>query len=147
VVKDLAPARQFGHAPMFRTLFNWQESPIRQIPGLTALALGCAGGVLSLGPLAAESIPVPREGIEVDLDLAMGTVAGRLQGVLAYDANLFDAATAARIGAEFCEVAKQIAERPQGRVSSLPEVAHREVTWSPSAAPETTLAALFRECL
>lgn len=147
LVKDLAPARNFGRAPLFRTLFNWQQSPLREVSGLTALALGCAGGAIDLGGLAGKSIPVPRDGIEVDLELAMGSVDERLQGMLAYDANLFEAATIARIAAEFCEAAKQLVERPESRVSPLPDVAPREVPPSPDAAPEMTLAANFRERL
>lgn len=122
LVEELGPARNYGRAPLFRTMLNWQQSPLRAHPGLTALALGCRGGEIELGPLTLESLPVRRERIDVDLEMELGEIGGRLQGLLVYDANLFDASSIDWMVGYFSELTSHMAEEPRQRISSLPVV-------------------------
>jgi amino acid adenylation domain-containing protein len=150
LVEQINPPRNFGRTPLFRTMFNWQQSPVRGLPGLTNMALGCRGGEFALGPLTLKSIFVPREGIDSDLELALGMVDGQVKGFLAYDANLFDASTVDRIVDLFSEIAGDLIKRPERRISELPGLRCRTGTESAQhpthevPQPEATIDALFR---
>lgn len=149
LVEVLGPTRNFGRAPLFRTMLNWQRSPLDAYPGLTALALGRPGAAIELGSLTLESLPVPRERIDVDLEMELGVVDGRLQGLLVYDANLFDASSIDWMVHYFCELTDHLAEEPQQRISALPVVSRPAAPRASrpegcAGQPERTLNDLFR---
>ncbi|GMT96872.1 hypothetical protein KH5H1_09910 [Corallococcus caeni] len=125
LVEALRPERVAGRAPLFQVMLAYQNAPMPQ-----TLTTG-----LSLHPLE------PRGGTaKFDLTLALNDTADGLKGLLEYNTDLFDAATASRIVGHLRTLLSGAVHAPERRVSALPMLTAEERglllhTWSaPGAA-------------
>ncbi len=105
LVDELRPERDMSHQPLFQVMFALQNAPLGalELPGLT------------LEPAEPE-VTVAK----FDLTLNLMELGGLLTGSLEYNADLFDATTAARLVAHLGVLLEEIAARPERRVSELP---------------------------
>ena len=130
LVEALRPERVPGQNPLYQTVFALEDSlrPALDLPGVTAT------------PLAADSRTA-----KFDLALYMEDRDGRLTGLLEYDRDLFEPATAARLLARFTALLAAAMGDPDRPFLDLPLLAggerhrllyeandtDREPRWSP----------------
>ncbi|MFN7945817.1 MAG: amino acid adenylation domain-containing protein [Blastocatellia bacterium] len=134
LVEALQPERDLSHSPLFQVMFDLvQEQPetARQTE-------------LSVTPVKTES------GLaKFDLTLSMIDTATELIGVFEYNADLFEAATMARMCGHFRTLLAAIAENPRQRLSELPLLTSDEWQqlrrWNDTTTdfPATSLPALI----
>jgi hypothetical protein len=120
LAQELAPERDPGHAPLVQTFFSFEQEPIvsPRLAGLHATA-----------------IDLPPTGAKVDLDLMVfRSAAGGddFDLTLTYRADLFEAATVARMAAYFERLLSAAVAKPDAPVRTLPEPAADELS---AAAP------------
>jgi amino acid adenylation domain-containing protein len=144
LVDELQPDRGSALTPLFQVLFTYlsdPESPLR-MPGVSAT-------LLDLGPMVTQ----------FDLTLALHEWEGRLHGWLSFRADLFEAATAARMAGHLRTLLAAAAAEPGRRLWDLPLLSAGErdqlVDWSgdgsrtwsggPEPALATTVHRLFEE--
>ncbi|HSG40819.1 MAG TPA: amino acid adenylation domain-containing protein, partial [Thermoanaerobaculia bacterium] len=137
LVEELSPERALGSSPLFQVMFTLQNAPVDsiEVEGLTLRPLEIAG-----------------DGAPFDLSLAFEEVQGELAGTLVYDADLFDASTAERLGGSFARLIEAAAAQPSRRLSELPllsgcELSQMLVEWNDTGFPhpyEVCLHELFR---
>jgi amino acid adenylation domain-containing protein len=111
LVEELHPRRDLSRNPVFQVMFLLDESPLRpfRLPGL------------ELAPLEVDS------GTSMfDLTLGIQTADGGFAARLDYAAELFDAATIARMAEHFGVLLRGIAADPDARLSALPLVSAEE---------------------
>ncbi|MGC0314341.1 amino acid adenylation domain-containing protein [Kitasatospora acidiphila] len=135
LVEDLAPARSMARHPLFQVMLSLQNNaqPVLELPGLTA------------APLAGGQAPA-----KFDLNFTFGETPDGIWGSLTYALDLFDAATAARIGERFVRVLRALVAEPGRRVGEVEVLDEAErarilVEWNDTATvvPEGTLPELF----
>ncbi len=97
LAERLQPEREAGVSPIFQVMCVLQKGRRAEEEGLAALAVGEAGGRMSLGPLALETLAIQAPGAQFDLSLALAETPRGLSGRLAYDRDLFEAATVTRM--------------------------------------------------
>ncbi len=125
LVQELPGARDRSHPPVFQVMLAFQN----ELPG----------GVEVPG------LALRREGIAIgtskfDLNANLYQLAGRLEGWLEYDAELFEAATAARLAGRFRTLLSAVASADPGtRVADLPLLGTAErhqlvAEWNDTAA-------------
>ncbi len=143
------PDRDASRTPFFQLSFVLQKET-RGVSGLTAFALGEEGVEIELGPLRLRSLALPRPPAPFDLQLQCVERQGGLSLALQYNTDLFDGATAARLGARFETLLRAVAEGVDLRVSALPLLAEAErhqllLGWNDTAGPgcEANLFDLF----
>ncbi|MET0396107.1 MAG: amino acid adenylation domain-containing protein, partial [Longimicrobiaceae bacterium] len=122
LVEALQPERDLSRNPVFQVFFVLQGEPPRAVD---------AGG------LRMEPEEVEGTAAKFDLTLALEERGGGLAGVIEYAAELFDAATIARMAGHFGVLLRAIAADPARRVSALPllgfaERAHLAAGGNPS---------------
>ncbi|RKG51193.1 amino acid adenylation domain-containing protein [Corallococcus sp. AB011P] len=106
LVEALAVERDLGRTPLFQVAFSYQDAPLpsRALQGLR------------LTLLESESAPA-----KFDLDLALERGEdGGLTARFEYDADLFDAASIARLAGHFQVLLSSIAADPDAHVGDLP---------------------------
>jgi amino acid adenylation domain-containing protein len=136
LVEELQPARQLNRAPLFQALFILQNMPTP---------------TLALPGLRLSATPSDGETAKFDLTLTMQEFGNRLVGALNYDADLFDAATAARLIKHFENLLRAIVAAPDQSLAALPLLAEDErrqqlVEWNDTQrdyAPDACLHELF----
>ncbi|HEY3570077.1 MAG TPA: amino acid adenylation domain-containing protein, partial [Thermoanaerobaculia bacterium] len=106
VVEELHPDRALSRSPLFQVMFVLQNTPrqVLELPGLR---------------LFPEAFSVPTSKFDLTLVLAEHPD-GALAGLLEYNTDLFDAATAARWAGHLELLLRGIVEGPERRVSELP---------------------------
>ncbi|MBN9681067.1 MULTISPECIES: non-ribosomal peptide synthetase [unclassified Corallococcus] len=122
LVEALAVERDLGRTPLFQVAFSYQDAPLpsRALQGL------------HLTLLESESAPA-----KFDLDLALERGEdGGLTARFEYDADLFDAASIARLAEHFHVLLSSIAADPDGHVGDLALMTAEERTtllhgWNP----------------
>ena len=102
LVEALHPERSLGHSPLFQAMLVLQ----------TATPLGGAAGGFELGGVAGEALELGSLGSKFDVTLSLAEAAGGLVGTVEYDADLFAAATVARLVAQLGSVLGQLADAP-----------------------------------
>ncbi len=105
LVAELEPARDLSHTPLFQVMLAFQNTPEAELE-LPGLALGPFGG--DLAPA------------KFDLTLNLADRGGRIAGRWLYNAELFDAATAARLSGQLATLLDALAQDPETRLSELP---------------------------
>ncbi|QRN94792.1 non-ribosomal peptide synthase/polyketide synthase [Archangium violaceum] len=125
LVEELQPARDMSRTPLFQVMFVLQNTPIS----------AQRGGELSLSPIE----DTEGHAAKFDLTLNLGEVSGGFGGVLEYNTDLFDAATAARLAGHFRALLEAAVERPDVAVSELNLLTEAErhqllVEWNDTAA-------------
>ncbi len=136
VVEELRLPRETSRSPLVQVVFQMQNVPPARLslPGL------------ELRPLAAAA-----EAAKFDLEVNIHEGAGELGGVLSYDTDLFDRATAARLVSCFEVLLTAAAAGPERPVADLPLVGAAErhqvlFEWSlgdEEPSPGATIADLF----
>ncbi|HEX7242739.1 MAG TPA: condensation domain-containing protein, partial [Longimicrobiaceae bacterium] len=112
LVEELAPERTLSHAPLFQVLFalqNTASSPAAELPGVRVRAREAHSGIAKF-----------------DLSLSMEEYSGGVAGSLEYALDLFDPATAERIGRHLVTLLEAVAADPGRRISELPMLAPDE---------------------
>jgi amino acid adenylation domain-containing protein len=140
LVERLQPERDPGQTPLFQVMLALQRTARREDEALAAFALNRSGVRLRLGKLNLESRALRRLPGQLDLTLMAAEIGGEVQGSLVYDTDLFDAATMARLGGHFRNLAASFAAAPHWRLSAaeLWSAAERwQVTgeWNDTAMP------------
>src|SRR6185369_3149221 len=121
LVEELRPERSLAHTPLYQVLFALQNAPL---PAFTLPELTLAVRDLD------------NEAVKGDLSLTMTDTEAGLTGRLSYDADLFDATTAARLAGHFAILLTAAVESPPDRrVGELPlltagERAQLTVEWN-----------------
>ena len=134
VVELVHPARSMAHAPLFQTMFTWQNAPGggAGLPGLTPPPMGPARPPErpGAGPVA----PAPSEQAQatahVDLSLTLWEGGGRIAGSVTYAAALFERETVERyVGYLRRALAAMVADesQPVDRLPLLPDAERRLV--------------------
>jgi amino acid adenylation domain-containing protein len=137
LVEALQPERELGRMPVVQTLVQLLESHA-----------GASGQ--SLGDLRLEPLDLHDGNARYDLMFSLFEEAGSIHGPFEYNAEIFDATTAARMLDVFLAMTEAAAGDPSLRVSGLPafsEAARQQVLleWNDTAAeePVPTVVELF----
>ncbi|NHC34669.1 non-ribosomal peptide synthetase [Scytonema millei] len=147
LVEELHPERDLSRNPLFQVVFALQNAPMQplELPGLT------------LNPLKFD-VTTTRFDLELHLwecdrglnSLWEGSVDG-LSGFVAYNTDLFDASTIARMLAHFQILLEGIVTNPDTRIANLPLLSAAEyhqllVEWNQTSCdyPERCIHQLFQ---
>ncbi|MBZ4422263.1 non-ribosomal peptide synthetase [Myxococcus sp. RHSTA-1-4] len=124
LVEELQAPRDLSRPPLFQVLFALQNAPMSSadMPGLKLRTL---------------EVDTPAARFELELNLEE-TPSG-YQGVLGYNTDLFDAATAARMAEHFLSLVEALVSRPEAPLASasMLTVAERQqvlVEWNATAS-------------
>ena len=136
LVELLKPQRQTSHAPLFQVMLVLQNAPM---------------GALALPGLTLETLAGAAVGAKYDLTLNLYEDGRQLQANFEYDADLFDAATVARMADNFVRLLEAIVADPSvpaGRLALLGQAERRQLVeqWNDTgigAPPAPTIHALF----
>ena len=112
LVEELASREGRGRRPLVQAMLAVQEAPATraELPGL-----------------AAEVVPLDSGAAKLDLTLDLARRAdGGMTGVLEYDRDLFDPATAGRLAGHFGVLLAGVLAGPEGRIDGLPVLADAE---------------------
>jgi amino acid adenylation domain-containing protein len=125
LVDALVPERELSHTPLIQNVFVLQNVPTAD------------GG---FGGLALRPLPTDTDTAKFDLSLVMMDGPDGISALLEYAADLFDAATAARIAGRFAVLAGGAAAAPGLRASALPllDADERRTllhAWTPAPVP------------
>ncbi|MDQ3286825.1 MAG: amino acid adenylation domain-containing protein, partial [Pseudomonadota bacterium] len=134
LVEALQPARSLSHSPLFQVMFNLQHGGAETIalPGMEARVLESGAHVAKF-----------------DLTLTLQDRAGRLDGTLEYNIDLFDAAGIERLWRHYVTLLRQVLgaqDRVLGSLELLGEDEHEQLAaWNRTAAdyPQACLHTLF----
>ncbi len=108
-----------GEGAPFRTLFVFHRDP-SGLEGMVGFAMGEGGGLLRWGDLELEPLALPPRAAQFDVTLAAGERRGVLRLQLVYDADLFEASTAARWLEHLAVLLEGAAAHPETAVGELP---------------------------
>jgi amino acid adenylation domain-containing protein len=125
LVEELRPPRDRSRSPLFQVGFAYQQA---------------GGPALSLAGLTTRPLETERTTSKFELTLELVESAQGLQGLIEYNADLFDASTVARLARHFRRLLESLLSAPEGRVldaSLLDEAERRQVlqVWNDSATP------------
>jgi amino acid adenylation domain-containing protein len=109
LVEELQPERSLSRQPVFQVMFTLQD-----------------GGELKLAGLEVSWMETESDVAKFDLSLAMAEGEGYLSGAIAYNSDLFDAATIKRMARHFELLLEGIVANPQQRLSELPLLTEAE---------------------
>ncbi|OEZ96701.1 tyrocidine synthase 3 [Duganella sp. HH101] len=138
LVEVLKPERHTSHSPLFQVMLALQNAPMDALtlPGLTLQAMG-------------------GEGVQAKFDLTFTFTeeAGRLNGSISYNTDLFEPSTMARMAAHFTRLLEAIVANPERRIQDLDMLDDAErhqllVEWNDTASagvPAGTIHALFEQ--
>ncbi|HVR96470.1 MAG TPA: amino acid adenylation domain-containing protein, partial [Thermoanaerobaculia bacterium] len=138
LVEELAPQRDMAHSPLFQAMLVLQNAPGEElsVPGLTLTPLATEGGVAKF-----------------DLTLSLQERRDRVfEGGLAYNTNLFDGSTAARLVERFELLLAGAVADPACPVAELPLLSEAErfqllSSWNDTAAAPLAEPWLHRRLL
>jgi amino acid adenylation domain-containing protein len=149
LAEHLLPDRDASRTPLFQVSLVLQKET-RGVAGLTAFALGEAGVKVDLGELRLDSLSL--DGAPAPFDLLLHAVERQegLSFALQYNADLFDATTAASLLERFATLLRSVVASPDLALSALPILPAAErhqllAGWNDSAGPgcEQNLFELF----
>jgi amino acid adenylation domain-containing protein len=110
LVEELQPPRSLSHTPLFQVM----------------ISLDGVSGELALGDVSVSELPIEVASSKFDLQLALRSSVDALEGVLVYDADLFEPDTVARMGDHLANLLDAIAADPDAPLSSLDMLAEPE---------------------
>jgi acyl-CoA synthetase (AMP-forming)/AMP-acid ligase II len=152
LAERLQPVRDPARPPLFQVTFILQKPP--RFENGSSFKAAAAGddriaGILDLGELKLEFIPVERQFARLDLELEMIDAGDELTGWLHYNTGLFDRAAVGRMAAHFRRLIESIIADPQERISRLDLLTGEErkqllVEWSAAGCDYTTDASVAR---
>ncbi|MFF8936082.1 amino acid adenylation domain-containing protein [Streptomyces paradoxus] len=155
LVEELAPARSLARHPLFQVMLLL-ENTAEAVVDLPGLATGAGDPQRPASDAATDEASVTESVVKFDLDVSMvetydaqGAPAG-LRGTVTASADLFEPASAVRIGERLNHVLAALSAAPDMRLSAVDvlddDERHRMLTeWNDTAAelPDTTVGALF----
>ncbi|HEX6287552.1 MAG TPA: amino acid adenylation domain-containing protein, partial [Herpetosiphonaceae bacterium] len=139
LVERLQPERDPSRSPLFQVMFVLQQAQRYTDTDVTALALGDGGATLNVGGLELESVALEQPVAQFDVTLMLAETARGLAGAWQYNADLFDAATIARMAGHFQTLLASIAANPEQPIAELPLLTEAErqrmlIDWNRSEA-------------
>ncbi|MFB6848113.1 amino acid adenylation domain-containing protein, partial [Streptomyces sp. NPDC056373] len=114
VVEIVQPPRSLAHAPVFQTMFTWQNTP---------------AGTVDLPGLELSQVPLPSDTAQFDLSLHLAEDDGRITGALEFASALFDRSTVEAFAGYFrTALAAMVTDdrRLVGRVPLLPDTGEEQ---------------------
>ncbi|HEY0734083.1 MAG TPA: amino acid adenylation domain-containing protein, partial [Herpetosiphonaceae bacterium] len=126
LVERLQAERDPGRSPLFQAMFILQKVQQQQAADVTALALGDPGAQVQLGELVLESLPPTQQTAQFDIALSLAESERGLSGSLQGNADLFDAATLARMAEHFQHLLGAIASNPTQPIAQLELMSQHE---------------------
>jgi len=123
-----------------------ERSPVPELEGLAAFALGEGGARVRAGGLTLESVALERPAAQLDLTLLAGEMGGDLAAAFEWSLDLFDASTVQRMAGHFANLLAAMTRHQERRLSELAMLGPAEaqqilLEWNATAAPESA------ECL
>ena len=141
LVEHLRPHRDASRSPLFQVSLVWQT--LAQAPELLPcfMPADSAPKRIAFGDWTMEPYPLPQQEGQFDLGFEMAEIGASICGLLQYNADLFDAATIARMAQHFITLLEGVAAQPDDAVQRLPLITAAErrqllETWS--RAPSTS---------
>ncbi|MFJ7905259.1 amino acid adenylation domain-containing protein [Streptomyces sp. NPDC096198] len=127
LVDELRPERDLSRNPLFQLMFNLVEEQTSR---------------LELPGVSVRSLPVEADTARFDLDVTVVTQGERMEVLLSYATDIFDAETVARFAEHYRGILAQVVARPDTRLSDLEVLTPGEqrllrYDWNDSARPET----------
>ncbi|GAA2553634.1 hypothetical protein GCM10010435_25020 [Winogradskya consettensis] len=124
LVDELRVPRDPGRPPLVQALFTLQRPTGPPGDALAGFLLGHRESRLDIGGLDLLPVPLPDGATRFDLQLTVAEVGGVLGGLLQYDAELFDAATAERLSGQFRTLLIAVCEDADRQIGRLPPGPH-----------------------
>jgi len=119
LVQRLRPPRDLSRSPLCQTMFVL-DKPHRLIEQAgSAFAHGETGLWMDLGGLVMESIPLERRAATLDLVMLIIETTGSLSASIRFNADLFDAATIARMAGHFHALLESVIRDPAAAIGDL----------------------------
>jgi amino acid adenylation domain-containing protein len=156
LAEGLAEARDPSRPAVFQAMLVLERSPVPELEGLAAFALGEGGARVRLGAasgaapaggeLTLESIALERSAAQVDLTLLAAEIGGDLAAAFEWNLDLLDAATARRMFGHLVNLLTAMTRHPERRLAALPMLGPAEVQQVVREWNDTGLA-LGGECL
>ncbi|HXP76316.1 MAG TPA: amino acid adenylation domain-containing protein, partial [Stellaceae bacterium] len=119
LVQRLRPPRDLSRSPLCQTMFVLDKPHRVAEHAEPAFAGDEAGLRMSLGGLVMETIPLERRAATLDLVMLIIETTGSLSASIRYDADLFDAATIARMAGHFHALLESIIRDPAAAIGDL----------------------------
>ncbi|HEV7550984.1 MAG TPA: amino acid adenylation domain-containing protein, partial [Candidatus Angelobacter sp.] len=126
MVEQLGIARDPSMAPVYQSMFVFQQTHGRHSDDFVRFALGQPQARVALGDLQLESVTIEQQTAQFDLTLMAGEGPDGLIGAWEYNSDLFEKATIARWAESFSILLEGIILNPQTPVSQLPVVSVNE---------------------
>ena len=147
LVERLQPERDPSRSPLFQVMFVMQKPHQLDTAGIAAFALGRGGAQLTIGELEVETLALEQQVAQVDLTLTLAEVAGRLEGALQYNVDLFDTTTIARMAEHLQTLLVHVAADSNCHLSDLPLLTADErrqvlVAWNTTSADYPHMACI-----
>ena len=126
LVEHLQPQRDAGRSPLFQVSLVVQT--LAQAPALLPCFMPTGGPPqpIEFGDLTLEPHPLPQQEGQFDLGFEMAQVGSSLCGLLHYNADLFDGATAARMAQHFTVLLEGAVAHPTAHIDALPLITAAE---------------------
>ncbi len=127
MVERLKPKRDAGRAPVFQTLFVFQEPPsdLALADVVTDFYSGAARATIH--GLDLESFPISQQEGQFNLSVEMTGAASSLKGVLKYNERLFDAPSMERMSRHYLALLQRMVQSPKRPIGELPLVSDAEL--------------------
>ena len=126
LVQRLQPERDPSRSPLFQTAFALQKTQGSGGGELSSFVLGEAGARVGWGSLECEPLSLAHRTSQFDLSLLLAEQGEELLASFEYSTDLFDAATVARMAANFRVMIEALTADPTKRVSDLPLLSPQE---------------------
>lgn len=126
MVERIGVARDPAIAPVYQSMFVFQQTYGTHSDDFVRFALGQPQARLTLGDLQLESVAIEQQTTQFDLTLAIGEGPDGLVGVWEYNSGLFEKTTIARWAESFSILLEGIISAPELPVSRLPMLSVRE---------------------
>ncbi len=119
LVQRLRPPRDLSRSPLCQTMFVL-DKPHRVVEQAEPAFVGGETGLrINLGGLVMESIPLERRAATLDLVMLIIETTGSLSASIRFNADLFDAATIARMAGHFRALLESIIREPAAAIGEL----------------------------
>lgn len=147
MVEQLGIARDPAVAPVYQTMFVFQQTYGKHADDFVRFALGQPQARMALGDLQLESVAIEQLATQFDLTLAAGEGPDGLVGVWEYNSDLFEKQTVARWAESFSILLAGIIANPQAPISQLPVLSASEYTALKKDFNQTELEYDREQCL
>ena len=124
LVERLRPVRDPSRSPLFQVTFTLDK--LHQLENLSEFVLGLKGTSVEIGGLELETVAVPEQEGQFDLDLLIVDTGNQLSASLKYNTELFEEATVKRMGSQLLTLLEAVVAEPGRRLSELPLLSAEE---------------------